>query len=468
MESVSNLNYERGSFYRKMLVVAIPVMLQNLIVIGLNMIDTLMVGVLGEEQLAGVGSANQIYMLFSMMCFGFYSGASVYVAQYWGIRDVKTIKKVISIDYIMGVGIAAVMTVIAFVFAPQLIWIFSRDELVIEYGVQYMRIACFTYVLAAVSMNISFNSRAIQRLVATTAINAGAVVVNAVLNYILIFGKLGFEAMGVRGAAMATLIARILEMLAMIGIVLFSKDHPLRIGISNLLHIDKTMFGRVFRTAIPVVGTEGGWSVCVSLVFSAYGILGAAAQAVVQVAGVVADLFQCMYFGLGNATSVIIGESLGRGEKDYAYHCSKISLLITCGLNVVMTLLLILFREPIAGIYHFDGDTTKLLVMTLGAWAITITPKMLAYIFICGVLRAGGDTLYSLVVDFGLNVMQVPIAFLSVLYLDAPLYIIVMLVATTELVKSIICFFRWKSKRWMNQMTEGEKEALAEGQAVNV
>lgn len=454
MEKGINLNNARREFYNKIVIIAIPVVIQNLIIIGLNMVDTLMVGMLGEEQLAGVGSANQVYMLFSMMCFGFYSGASVYVAQYWGIRDVKTIKKLISIDYTVGVSIAAIMTAIAFIFAPQLIWIFSRDELVIGYGSDYLRIACFTYIIVAITMTISFNSRAIQRLVATTVINGCALVVNTILNYVLIFGKFGFEAMGVKGAATATLIARILELIAMITFVNCSRNHPLKVKLSQILKIDKELFARVFKTALPVVATEGGWSICVSLVFSAYGIIGPAAQAVVQVAGVVADLFQCMYFGLCNATAVIIGEALGRGEKEGPYYYSRLSLRVTCVLNIIMTVLLILMRVPIARIYNFDPETTQLLILTLAAWAITITPKMLAYILIGGILRAGGDTFYSLIVDFSLNVLQVPIAFISVCFLQVPLYIVVMLVSLTELVKTVICYFRWRSRKWMNQMTE--------------
>lgn len=141
------------SFYKKMWLVAVPVVIQNVISIGLNLIDILMIGRMGEKELAAVGSANQIFFIFSMICFGLYSGAAVYVAQYWGIKDLSNIKKVIGIDYVVGTALAVITFIVAMLFAPKLIWIFSRDQEVIALGAQYLRTVCFSYILISITLS---------------------------------------------------------------------------------------------------------------------------------------------------------------------------------------------------------------------------------------------------------------------------------------------------------------------------
>ena len=450
---MDSLNFGK-EFYKKLSMVAVPVIIQNVISIGLNMIDILMIGRLGENELAAVGSANQIFFLYGMVCFGLYSGAAVYIAQYWGIRDITSIKKVIGIDCVMGVSLATIATIIAYIFAPKLIWIYSRDPIVIELGAEYLRIVCFSYVMSSLSFVVVYCSRAIQRLKAATAINASAILVNTFLNYCLIYGNFGMPTLGVKGAAVATLTARFIEMVAFGIYVWTQKDHPFHARLSELLSFDRELFENVMKTAIPVIFTEGGWAAVTSLTFVAYGMLGPTALAVIQIGEVVSNLSQAIFFGLGNAIAVLIGESLGRKETDLAFSYGKMAMKITWALNITVTVLLIAISKPVAAIYNFNAETTELLVMVLIAWALTTTPKMLAYVLICGILRAGGDTVFSLWADLSCNALiQVPIAFFCVLVLELPLYAIVFLVALNDLTKTIICYKRFYSKKWMNIVT---------------
>ncbi|MGN0710841.1 MAG: MATE family efflux transporter [Anaerovoracaceae bacterium] len=443
-----------AEFYKKLSLVAIPVVIQNIISIGLNMIDILMIGRLGEAELAAVGSANQIFFIYGMICFGLYSGAAVYVAQYWGIRDLDSIRKVIGIDCVVGVSMALTTTVLAYVFAPQMIWIFSRDAQVIALGAEYLRIVCFSYVMSSLSFVVVYCSRAIQRLKAATIINASAILVNTFLNYCLIYGHFGMPALGVKGAAIATLTARFAEMAAF-GIYLWvQKEHPFHMNPAELLSFDRQLFGNVMRTAIPVIFTEGGWAAVTSLTFVAYGMLGPTALAVIQVGEVVTNLSQALFFGLGNAIAVLIGESLGRKETDKAFEYGRMAMKITWVMNITVTIILIALSHPIAAVYHFNSETTELLIKVLIAWALTTTPKMLAYVLICGILRAGGDTVFSLAADLSCNAfIQVPVAFFCVLVLKLPLYAIVFLVALNDFTKTIICYKRFYSKKWMNVVT---------------
>ncbi len=446
-------------FYRKMLIIGIPVVFQNLISLGLNLIDTLMIGMLGEQELAAVGAANQVYFVYTVTLFGLYSGAAVYTAQYWGAKDIAGVRRMLGIDYAVGFIFALVVSVAAFVFAPNVIQMFSEDEMVIKLGVDYLRIACFSYVFSGMSSAISYNSRAIQDLKVPTIINAVALCINAVLNYVLIFGVSGFPELGVKGAAVATLIARIFEFTALVTFVYTRKSHPFKTNLKTLLNFEKSHFMRVMKTAVPVVFTECSWAASVTLIFAAYGKLGTAALAVAQVANVICELLQSAYFGVGNATAMLIGETLGQGNKEEAFQNGKRAVKVVMILNVFMTILMILVARPVTGIYHFNGETNDLLVHSLIAMAITLTPKMLGYIFIVGTLRAGGDTLFCMKVEIICNLLvQVPLAFFSVLVLKVSLPIAMLIVAIGDVGRVIVSLPRFKNRKWINIVADIPQE----------
>lgn len=445
------MTLEDKDFYRKLLLIGIPVVLQNLISIGLNLIDTIMIGMLGEEQLAAVGAANQIYFIFSVSIFGLFSGAAVFTSQYYGAGNIDGIRKVVGIDYLLATTIGITVSIIAIVLAPQLLSIFSDDEVVIGYGVDYIRIAAFSYTFAGLSFSVAYNSRAIQKLRIPTAINAIALCINAVLNYLLIFGIGVFPELGVKGAAYATLIARMLEFIAMMFSIYIQKEHPLKAGIKELFSFDQILFKRVCKTAVPVFFTEAAWSVSTALVFAIYGILGTSALAVVQIGNVMTEVLQTLYFGVGNAVAMIIGESLGKNAPERAYNYGGKALKITMVLNVVITIALILLSHPISAIYDFNQETLDLLVITLCTMAILITPKMIDYMYVVGILRAGGDSVYCMKVELFTNlVMQVGLAYLAVVILETSLPIAMIIVEISSLIRWVIAKRRYKSKKWIN------------------
>lgn len=449
---ILKLNGKRG-FTRDLLKVAIPVIMQQLIIVALNLADTVMVGNISEKALAAVGAANQIYFIYIDCIFGFLSGAAVFAVQYWGIGDLKTLRKTMGISYTTVIAISIPSMIIAYVWAPQLIEIFASDVDVIKAGTEYMRIACFTYLFAGLTFVISYFSRATMLLKWPTIINAVAVTINIVLNYGMIYGKLGFTRMEVRGAAWATLIARIVEFSAVLIYVYVSKSHPLKSKIREMI-FDKNLYINVMKTAVPVSLNEVMWVLSFTVVFAIYGRLGATAFAVVQVAMTISDLFQTMYIGLCNGCNVIVGQKLGQGKRDEAFDNSKTILKMTWIMNITLTLLLLLLRGVVAGIYDFNPVTTSLLMDTLAVYALAMAPKMLAYVFICGIFRPGGDTFWCFIVDGGLNwFLNVPLAYIAVEVLHLSLPLCVGFVALAEVVKTVICYFRFYGKKWINVFT---------------
>ena len=445
---------EKTTFYKHMLAVGIPVMLQQLVVVCLNLVDTIMVGKISEEALAAVGAANQIYFIYSVLTFGVFSGAGVYLIQFWGIRDLKSLRKILGIDYMVFFVITIPVIALAFFGAPFLVGLFSNDPAVISLGNDYMKIACFSYMFSGLTFLISYNSRATAMLKVPTIVNLIAICINIFLNYCLIYGNFGMPQMGVKGAATATLIARIIEFIMMYTYVYTSKDNPLKAKPKELFSFDREMFGNVMKTAIPVIFNEGLWATSVAMIFAAYGRIGATALAVVQIANTVTDVFHTIYTGLSNATTVIIGQTLGQGKTDLAYSYSGMSLKVTWILNVILTIIFILMRQPIAAIYGFSAQTTELLMSSFFVYAIAITPKMLAYLIICGILRSGGDTMYCMLIDASLNmIMQVPLAFIAVLVLHLTLPMAIAMVAIADVAKVFLCYHRYYSKKWVNVFT---------------
>lgn len=449
-----NFNDETGDFYRKLTIIGIPMVIQQIISVTLNLADTIMVGKVSENALAAVGAANQVYFIFSIVIFGIFSGAAVHAVQYWGVGDIASLRKIVGIDYTMCIVLAVPAAAAVYFAAPFFIRIFSSEPEVISLGTQYIKIACFSYLFAGLSFVISYNSRAIQDLKCPTIINACAILTNIFLNYVLIYGNFGAPALGVQGAAIATTAARVLECGAMLFSVYIRKEHPLKAGFKQMFSYSRILFASVMKTAVPVIITEGMWAVSVSAIFAAYGRISASALAVSQIAVTVTDFFQTVYFGLGNASSVIIGEVLGRGRKDMAYSYSRKVLNVTWVLNIIMTAVIILARTPIADTYDFSPETTEMLMKVLLVYAIALAPKMLAYMTICAILRAGGDTVFCMYIDVGFNVgIQIPLAYIGVLLLKWPLHWVMALVSVADFIKVFFCYRRYYSKKWMNIFT---------------
>lgn len=441
----------QSSYYRRLFLLALPIAVQHIITVSLNLIDNIMIGRLGPLPLAAVGSANQVYGIFEMILFGLFSGAAVPLAQYFGAGDFKSIKKIIGMDVCTGLTLGLFTFGLAQLFAPQLIGLFATDAEVIRLGTQYIRIASFTYLTVAVSFVISFNSRSVQVLKVPTMINISCILVNTVLNYGMIYGNLGMPAMGVRGAAAATLIARILELTALLSYVALSKSHPFHGKLSEFRGFDRDLFKRVMNTAMPVVISEGGWALGVSLTFAAYGKISAQALAVMQVSNVLCTLCQCTAFALGNASAALTGQTLGEKQMDTAFSNGKKYMKAQWVLNLMMTAMILLLRKPIAAIYNFDEGTTEMLMLALGVFAFTLIPRMVAYAVQCGLLRAGGDTFFCMIVELSCNLgIEVILAYVSVLVFHLPLHLCIAVAALGNVIKAVVEYRRFYSRKWIN------------------
>jgi putative MATE family efflux protein len=440
-------------FYKTMFAIALPIIIQHLISIGLNMIDTIMIGRLGENELAAIGISNRIYFMFAIFCFGFYSGASVFVSQYWGIRDIKNIRKIFGIEITGGLVISSVFTIVLLIFPHQIMGVFIKDPVVIGHGVDYLRIVSLAFIFTSLSFAISFNSRSIRMIKVPTIINVLAIALNTFLNYCLIYGNFGLPALGIKGAALATLIARFLEFVLLSTYVYKDRSHPLAGSFTELFSWEKSMLKKVFKTSFPVFVNEVLWVTGTSVYYIAYGLIGAEAVAVVQVTFTISDFFQSLFFGIGGACAVMIGNELGRGEIKNAYDFALRFIKITFIFSILISILMYVIRGPIIGFYDFKESTNLMLNRSLIVSAIFLAPKMQSYMIIVGILRSGGDTKFCMVTDsIFVWLIGIPLAFISVLVFKWPIYLVLAAVFAEEALKFAVIYTRVLSKKWLNNL----------------
>ena len=297
------LNEDDKKFYKILVSLCIPIIVQNLISTSVNVIDTVMISSLGEASVASIGVANQFFFLFNMTMSGLTGGAGLFISQFFGKNDTRNIKKITSLSVFLGVLLGLLFLIPAVFFPKLIIHFFSYDPEVIKLCTDYFNIIAFSYPLISISMVFSMGSRSIRNPNLGMICSGIALVTNIILNYCLIFGHLGFHAMGVKGAALATVIARIVEFVLLVGYVYFiKKDYLLKFNLSDFKSIDKLFLNTFISKSLPILLNDSLWAVGTVLYSVAYAKAGTSAIAASQI-----------------ATSVILNSFLGNEQRSFCH-----------------------------------------------------------------------------------------------------------------------------------------------------
>ncbi len=449
-----NINWRDREFFKAMLAIALPIALQNLISSSLNMVDTVMIGRLGEIEIAAVGLANQYFFLMVLVLFGVNSGAAIFTSQYWGKNDLPNIKRVMGIMLLIGGGVSILFSAAAFLVPHLILSIFTEDLKVIQLGSDYLRIVSLSYFITAVSFTYSFTLRSVGQAKLPMVISAVSLLCNTVLNYILIFGGLGFPKMGVAGAALATLLSRAVE-LALILFIVYGQKMDVAAKLKEMLDIPAPLFKQYIKTGLPVILNEGFWSLGMTMYTVAYARISTEAIASVQIANTVQSVFMVVAFGLGNACAVLLGNAIGARENekaiDYAVKFSVLGPLVGVLLGLILVLssgLILSFFKISPEVYH----NAKYILYTM---AFFISFRIFNTILIIGVLRSGGDTTFSLIIELStVWLFGVPMAFIGAMLLQLPVYWVVALVSCEEVIKAFIGVPRVVSKKWLKNVVD--------------
>lgn len=440
-------NYDKR-FYKKTLAIAAPVAFQALLNNLLNVIDTIMIGSLGEGELAAVGLANKVFFVLSLVLFGVAGGATVLTAQYWGKKDLPNVRRVLGLSLCIGLCAALLFLIAGICFPQNVMRIFTPNRDTILLGAGYLSIVALSYPFQAISQCYTFFYRAVNKVVFSVIITASAIAVNAVINYTLIYGKFGFPKMGLQGAAIGTLVARIYESLAIIIYVYVTKGAGAAKP-QELFRFDKAFVRKFFKIALPVIFNESIWGIGVTMYALVYGRMGVVAVAVITATQVVEEMFVAAFNGLASATGVVLGNEMGANRLDNAKRHAKVLLRSNLLFSVCLGILLIALRKYILSVFNLSEEVFSAAAVCLLIFACYLPFKTNNYVNIVGILRSGGDTKYSLFLDFsGVWCIGVPLGVLGGLILKQPVYIVYAMVMFEEIYKSLVGYLRYRKKKW--------------------
>ena len=441
-----------GPFLKKALMIACPVALQGMLNTIVNMVDTLMIGGLGSTAIAAVGLANKVFFVFSLLVFGIVSGGGILAAQFWGNGDVKHIRKVLGLSILLALT-GALFFVIPSLINPKMVMrIFTTSESSIALGAQYLRIAAIAYPFLALTNVYVAMLRATNIVMFPLICSCIAIGLNICLNYVLIFGKLGAPAMGVAGAACATLIARCIELILVLGYV-YGKKLALACGPRGMFGWSKSFIFRFVETSAPVIANEFMWGLGTTMYSLAYGRMGDDAVAAITIATTIQDIAVVLFQGLSAATAVILGHELGAGHIKQAEKYATQFFILQFLVTVTADILLVLGRWKIIGIYNITPQVAQDVNRCLLVFALYMPAKMFNYVNVVGVLRSGGDTKMCLFLDTsGVWFLGVPLAFLGAFLWNLPIYGVYALVLTEEIYKAILGYLRYRQKKWLKNL----------------
>ncbi|NFG25286.1 MATE family efflux transporter [Clostridium botulinum] len=441
-------------FLRKTIAIAIPVTIQALLNTTLNLIDTMMIGQLGETTIAAVGLANKVFFVFTLLLFGIVSGSSILTAQYWGKKDIKNIRKVLGISLIIGL-FGAIIFVIPSLICPNIVMrIFTPNESTIGIGVAYLSIVALSYPLTAITNAYISLLRAVNEVKAPVVISLFSILINAILNYTLIFGHFGFPALWVQGAAIGTLIARIIECISVLSIV-YLKNGPAAARLKELVAFDKTFIKMFFITVSPVIANEFMWGLGVTIYSLVYGRMGDGAVAAITITQTVEQIAVVIFQGISAATAVILGNELGANKLKKADIHAKYLLILQFIATLVIGVICILTRWPLIHLFTVTEAVAVDISKCLIVFVLYLPFKMFNLVNITGVLRSGGDTKSGLILDTtGVWLIGIPLAYLGGIFLSLPIYWVYVLVLAEEIYKFVLSLKRYKQKKWLKNIVE--------------
>lgn len=434
--------------------IGLPVILQNMVSSCINTLDVFMLGQLGEVAITASSMSNQWFLLYVILVNGIASAGGMFISQYWGSRDHKSIHQCMGILFYGTMGLALFFTVFSMAAPGTVIGFYSMDEAVIKEGISYLRIIGISYILYAFNCTFSTALRSIGSTKVPMTASIISLICNAVLNYLFIFGHGGFPQMGVKGAAIATAIARTLEVSVTLGYVIWKKP-PIYGKLKDYLCIQGRLVRKFFRFGFLVIMGEVVYAIGNNLYNVAYKYTGTEAQASLQIVQTLSNLALLFCGGFGTAASVMLGTMLGRNEFKKAKDCAKTLTGFAMIISVISGIFVFLAGPLFLQLFQIGENSKGYVEIMIRIMACSIPIRTLVFMIICGMLRSGGDNLYSFFGNlFGVWCIGLPVVFLAAVVLKAPIYVVYLMSIAEEAGKLLICGPRVLKGKWIRNLTE--------------
>ena len=437
-----------AKFYKKVAGISIPIALQGLITSGVNMMDTIMIGKIGETELSAVSLANQFISVFHIFCMGIGMGASVLVARYFGMRDKQSLKKTVAIMLRLCLAMATLFCVATIFLPKQIMQIYTVEQPVIDKGAEYLIWSVVSYFLLGLSLTSTIVLRNVGQVRLPLYTSIGAFFVNVGANYVFIFGKFGAPRMEVAGAAVGTLIARIFEFSLICG-YLFLKDKEIEFRFKDLFAPVGRLWNEYIRISIPVLISDGILALGNNSVAMVVGRLGKSFVAANAVTTVTQQLSSVMIQGFSQAGAIVTGYTLGEGNKEKAHE--QVFGAIAAGI-------IMLISGPMINAYNLSEDTKAIARQLMLSISLIVVFQATNSIMTKGVLRGGGDTKVLMLADnIFLWAASIPLGILAGLVLHLPAFWIYFFLKIDQVLKMFWCVIRLRSGKWIKKI-KSEKE----------
>ena len=449
--------YRDREYFRLLVKFALPIALQSLITSSLNMVGVIMIGQLGDTSVASVGLANQIWFLLNLLLFGIGSGCAMFVAQLWGKKDIPNVRRVLGLAIKLGLIASLVFWTLATFFPGAVLRLYTEDTAVIELGSQYLRIFGWSYGFYAISAAYSVSLRSTGYVRLPLVVSTAALGLNILVAYPFIFGweAIGLPALGVNGAAIAGLIARVLECLALLGVVYWDRLNPSAASLRDLLELDFKFMVSVLKPVLPVIANEFLWSMGITTYSAIYAHIGTSAIAAINIVSTIEQLAFVIFLGIGSATAILVGNLIGQGDKEKAYRYAGRSLGLQITGAALMGLLVYLFAGNLLQFFKVSPEVIMDARNILAVLALGMSVRSANSVIIIGILRSGGDTRFSLVLD-GIIIwlVGVPATAAGAFLFHLPVYLVYALTLSEEVTKFVLGLARYFSRKWINDLTE--------------
>lgn len=443
----------KKDFYKMVISMVIPIALQNLINVGVQAADVLMLGKVSETVLSASSLGGQISYIMTLIFFGITSGTTVLTAQYWGKQDLDAIERILGIALKIAVIVSCLFMAAAIAVPELLMKIYTSEPDVIAEGVKYLRIVCFAYILMAVSMVYLNVLKSMERVVIATICYGASFLTNVAINALLIFGLGPFPKMGIMGAAVGTLCARIVEVL-IICIYAGKKSVPIRFRGRYFWHMDKVLLKDFLIFSLPVVLNELMWGLGTSMNTAVMGHLGKAVVAANSVAQVIRQLVTVVGFGIASVGAIVIGKTIGQGEMKAAEVYGKYIVQLTVFAGLIGAGLVLILRPLMLGQMEMTLQAKGYLSMMMFVMSYFVICQMYNSTMVVGIFRGGGDTRFGLVLDVTtMWCCSILFGALAAFVWKLPVNIVYMILLGDEVIKIPLTTWRYQQKKWLRDVT---------------
>ncbi|MBP3453495.1 MAG: MATE family efflux transporter [Clostridia bacterium] len=443
-------------FYKTTVILAAPVVLQNMITIMVNMLDTIMLGKYGEIQLSGSSLANSFVGIYQILCMGIGGGAAVLTAQYWGSNNQDAVRKIT----VLMIRISMIFAMIFFLMSisiPETImhW-YTSDPVVIQAGVIYLRIVSPTFILAGLSQTLIIVLRSVREVKLPLIISIVSFFTNLFFNWVLIFGKLGLPELQIRGAAWATVIARAIETVILL-YYLFCKDKKIGLRVHHLTEPCREYLSRYVHYSAPVILSDFLLGLGNSMVSMIIGHMSASFVAANSIVSMTVRLSTVMNQGFANSGSIMTGNTLGEGDAEKAHQQGFTFLWLSVLLGLFASGLILLLSPTIIGAYNITEETREIAFRLMESVAIMVVFQGTQSMLTKGVLRGGGDTQFLVAADISFMwLLSIPLGYLSAFVWHMSPFWIYLFMKIDYIVKTIWCTFRLRGNKWIKKLALAE------------